>query len=111
MRVIISGEMEQPAKSSGAAHTFSTVEQVCAKEPSSSPVHRLASVQPVRVIWTGLGFTVWAGVRRKEDGEALARSTSARLRVLLLDVTDPDSITAATRTLTEALPEAGLSAS
>ena len=57
----------------------------------------------------GLGCTVWAGVRRKEDGEALARSTSARLRVLLLDVTDPDSIAAASRTLTEALPEAGLS--
>ncbi len=56
----------------------------------------------------GLGYTVWAGVRRKEDGEALARSTSARLRVLLLDVTDPDSITAASRTLTEALLEAGL---
>lgn len=56
----------------------------------------------------GLGFAVWAGVRRKEDGEALVRSTSARLRVLLLDVTDPDSITAASRTLTEALPEAGL---
>ena len=56
----------------------------------------------------GLGFTVWAGVRRMEDGEALARSTSARLRVLLLDVTDPDSIAAASRTLTEALPEAGL---
>jgi len=56
----------------------------------------------------GMGFTVWAGVRRAEDGEALARSTSARLRVLLLDVTDPDSITAASRTLTEALPEAGL---
>lgn len=55
-----------------------------------------------------MGFTVWAGVRRAEDGEALARSTSARLRVLLLDVTDPDSITAASRTLTEALPEAGL---
>ncbi|HMW86742.1 MAG: SDR family oxidoreductase [Nitrospira sp.] len=56
----------------------------------------------------GLGFTVWAGVRRKEDGEALARSTSARLRVLLLDVTDSDSITEASRTLTDALPEAGL---
>jgi len=56
----------------------------------------------------GMGFTVWAGVRRAEDGEALARSTSARLRVLLLDVTDPDSIAAASRTLTEALPEAGL---
>ena len=55
-----------------------------------------------------MGFTVWAGVRRTEDGEALARSTSARLRVLLLDVTDSDSITAASRTLTEALPEAGL---
>lgn len=50
----------------------------------------------------GMGFTVWAGVRRAEDGEALARSTSARLRVLLLDVTDPDSIAAASRTLTEA---------
>lgn len=56
----------------------------------------------------GMGFTVWAGVRRTEDGEALARSTSARLRVLLLDVTDPDSIAAASRTFTEALPEAGL---
>ena len=55
-----------------------------------------------------MGVTVWAGVRRMEDGEALARSTSARLRVLLLDVTDPDSIAAASRTLTEALPEAGL---
>ncbi len=51
---------------------------------------------------------MWAGVRRKEDGEALARSTSARLRVLLLDVTDSDSITEASRTLTDALPEAGL---
>ncbi len=56
----------------------------------------------------GLGCTVWAGVRRKEDGDALARSTSARLRVLLLDVTDPDSIAAASRTLTEALPARGL---
>lgn len=56
----------------------------------------------------GLGFTVWAGVRRKEDGEALAHSTSARLRVLLLDVTDPGSIAATGRTLAEALPETGL---
>ena len=56
-----------------------------------------------------LGFTVWAGVRRKEDGEALARSSSARLRVLMLDVTDPASIAAAGQTLMEAMPEAGLS--
>jgi NAD(P)-dependent dehydrogenase (short-subunit alcohol dehydrogenase family) len=55
------------------------------------------------------GFTVWAGVRRKEDGEALARSSSARLRVLMLDVTDPASIAAAGQTLMEAMPEAGLS--
>ncbi len=55
-----------------------------------------------------LGFTVWAGVRTKEDGEALTRVASARLRVLMLDVTDPASIAAAGRTLTEAMPEAGL---
>lgn len=56
----------------------------------------------------GLGFTVWAGVRRKEDGEALARGASARLRVLMLDVTDPVSIAVARRTLMDALPESGL---
>ncbi len=55
-----------------------------------------------------LGFTVWAGVRSKESGEALTRAASARLRVLTLDVTDPASITAARRTLTEAMPESGL---
>lgn len=55
-----------------------------------------------------LGFTVWAGVRTKEDGDALVRLASARLRVLMLDVTDPASVAAAGRTLTEAIPEAGL---
>lgn len=57
----------------------------------------------------GRGFTVWAGVRRKEDGEELARLTSPRLRVLMLDVTDPESIAAAGRMLTEVIGEAGLS--
>lgn len=56
----------------------------------------------------GLGFTVWAGVRSKEDGEALARLTSTRLRVLTLDVTDPASIAAAGRTLAESDGEIGL---
>ncbi len=56
-----------------------------------------------------LGFTVWAGVRRQEDGEALARMTSPRLRPLMLDVTDPESIAAAGRTLAEGLSETGLS--
>ena len=55
-----------------------------------------------------LGFTVWAGVRSKESGDALTRAASARLRVLTLDVTDPASITAARRTLTEAMSESGL---
>lgn len=55
-----------------------------------------------------LGFTVWAGVRSKESGDALTRAASARLRVLTLDVTDPASITAARRTLAEAMPESGL---
>lgn len=56
----------------------------------------------------GLGFTVWAGIRRQEDGDELARVTSSRLRPLMLDVTDPDSIAAAGRTLAEVLGEAGL---
>jgi NAD(P)-dependent dehydrogenase (short-subunit alcohol dehydrogenase family) len=55
-----------------------------------------------------LGFTVWAGVRRKQDGEELARLTSARLHILMLDVTDPESIAAAAHTLSEAAGATGL---
>lgn len=54
------------------------------------------------------GFTVWAGVRRKEDGHELARLSSGRLRLLTMDVTDPASISAAGRTVTEAVEESGL---
>jgi NAD(P)-dependent dehydrogenase (short-subunit alcohol dehydrogenase family) len=54
------------------------------------------------------GFSVWAGVRRKEDGDELARRSSARLRLLRLDVTDPESLSAAGRTVTEAVGETGL---
>ncbi|ULA62511.1 MAG: SDR family oxidoreductase [Nitrospira sp.] len=39
-----------------------------------------------------LGFTVFAGVRRIEDGESLKAKGSARLQPILLDVTDADSI-------------------
>jgi len=42
-----------------------------------------------------LGFTVFAGVRRDEDGTALAAKTSDRLTPIRLDVTDADSIAAA----------------
>lgn len=55
------------------------------------------------------GFTVWAGVRRKQDGDELARVASPRLRVLMLDVTDSESIAAAGRTLSEVVGEIGLS--
>jgi NAD(P)-dependent dehydrogenase (short-subunit alcohol dehydrogenase family) len=41
------------------------------------------------------GFTVFAGVRRNEDGEAIRERSSRRLSALSLDVTKPDSIAAA----------------
>ena len=42
-----------------------------------------------------LGFQVFAGVRRETDSQALADSSSSRLRPLILDVTDAESIAAA----------------
>src|SRR5512134_169255 len=55
-----------------------------------------------------LGVTVWAGVRNAQDGEALTRLASSRLRVLMLDVTDPASIEAARKMLVEATRDTGL---
>jgi NAD(P)-dependent dehydrogenase (short-subunit alcohol dehydrogenase family) len=43
----------------------------------------------------GLGFDVWAGVRKEADGERLREAASDRLRTLILDVTDGESIAAA----------------
>ncbi|CAE6730085.1 SDR family oxidoreductase [Nitrospira defluvii] len=57
-----------------------------------------------------LGFTVWAGVRRKADGDALARAASPRLRVVMLDVTDPMSIAEAGRAIAEETAGSGLAA-
>lgn len=42
-----------------------------------------------------LGFTVFAGVRKSEDGEALTKTSSDRLIPIMLDVTDASSITTA----------------
>lgn len=42
-----------------------------------------------------LGFSVFAGVRKTEDGEALRKSSSDRLIPIMLDVTDASSITTA----------------
>jgi len=45
----------------------------------------------------GLGFDVWAGVRKEADGERLREAGSERLRTLIIDVTDGESIAAAAR--------------
>jgi short-subunit dehydrogenase len=54
------------------------------------------------------GFQVFAGVRRREQGEALRREASERLTPILLDVTDPHSIEAAARSIRGALGSRGL---
>jgi NAD(P)-dependent dehydrogenase (short-subunit alcohol dehydrogenase family) len=55
----------------------------------------------------GLGFTVFAGVRKEADAESIRGSGSAATTPLILDVTRPESITAAMQTVGEAAP-AGL---
>jgi len=45
------------------------------------------------------GYRVFAGVRRASDGEALRGKASDRLTPLLMDVTDPQSIAAAVRSI------------
>lgn len=49
------------------------------------------------------GFQVFAGVRRREHGEALRQRASERLTPILLDVTDPRSIEAAVKSVSDAL--------
>jgi NAD(P)-dependent dehydrogenase (short-subunit alcohol dehydrogenase family) len=49
-----------------------------------------------------LGFTVFAGVRKEVDAEALRGSGSDRLQPLILDVTEPDQIAAAAETVSKA---------
>jgi NAD(P)-dependent dehydrogenase (short-subunit alcohol dehydrogenase family) len=54
------------------------------------------------------GFSVFAGVRRHEDGEKLRAETSQRLTPVILDVTEELSIEAAARTVASAVGEGGL---
>jgi NAD(P)-dependent dehydrogenase (short-subunit alcohol dehydrogenase family) len=53
----------------------------------------------------GLGFNVFAGVRKQEDGEAIAGD---RIEPLIVDVTDDASVTAASDTIREAVGPRGL---
>lgn len=55
-----------------------------------------------------LGFLVFAGVRKAEDGVALRQQGSNRLTPLLLDVTDADSIQKAKEFVSGRLGQAGL---
>ena len=53
------------------------------------------------------GMQVFAGVRKEQDGEAL-RNESPRIRPLLIDVTDAETLAEAVRTVTAEVGEAGL---
>jgi NAD(P)-dependent dehydrogenase (short-subunit alcohol dehydrogenase family) len=55
-----------------------------------------------------LGFRVFAGVRRAEDGTALTSQASVRLVPVLLDVTGASSVAAAQEVISAAVGEAGL---
>lgn len=55
-----------------------------------------------------LGFAVHAGVRKAADGESLLERSSDRMRVVIIDVTDTDSIAAARDTMHAELGEHGL---
>ena len=56
----------------------------------------------------GLGWRVFAGVRKDADGEALQRKASARLMPLRIDVTDGASIASARDAVARELGERGL---
>lgn len=55
-----------------------------------------------------LGFHVFAGVRKVEDGERLQRAASPRLTPLMIDVTDAGSIAAAAAEVERATRASGL---
>ncbi len=84
----------------------------------------LKELQPGTVVITGastgigaacaahlaaLGFRVYAGVRKPDDGEALRQRGPERIRPLILDVTDAASIAEAARCVREETGEMGLS--
>ena len=54
------------------------------------------------------GYRVFAGVRRQEDGEALARVAAGRLSPIYLDVIRPEAVAEAAAYLDRELGEAGL---
>jgi NAD(P)-dependent dehydrogenase (short-subunit alcohol dehydrogenase family) len=55
-----------------------------------------------------LGFDVYAGVRREEDGERVAADSSGRCVPVLCDITDAAAIDTVAQRLTDELGDAGL---
>ena len=55
-----------------------------------------------------LGFRVFAGVRKAEEGESLRRASSVRLTPVFIDVTDEQSIAAAAEEVSREVGDAGL---
>jgi NAD(P)-dependent dehydrogenase (short-subunit alcohol dehydrogenase family) len=55
-----------------------------------------------------LGFSVFAGVRKESDAEALKQKASSRLTPIFLDVTDAESIQAAVKTVSQAVGSQGI---
>jgi NAD(P)-dependent dehydrogenase (short-subunit alcohol dehydrogenase family) len=53
----------------------------------------------------GLGFSVFAGVRKEADAESLRGAGSGGIRPLMIDVTDGDSIAAAVKAMSDDAPE------
>ena len=56
----------------------------------------------------GVGFQVFAGVRKREDGAALQQAMGSKVTPLLLDVTNPEQIAAAQATVNAAVGGRGL---
>ena len=56
----------------------------------------------------GLGYQVFAGVRRPADGEALAARSTGSIRPLVIDITDQASVTAAAGEVASVVGERGL---
>jgi NAD(P)-dependent dehydrogenase (short-subunit alcohol dehydrogenase family) len=52
----------------------------------------------------GLGYTVWAGVRKPSDADELRAAGSDRLRPVMLDVTEEESIAATASAVAERAP-------
>src|SRR4028119_876827 len=55
-----------------------------------------------------MGFRVFAGVRKSEDGESLRKASSSRLTPVFIDVTDEQSIATAAAEVSRVVGDAGL---